>query len=344
MAAEPTAVIRRAAWDRSTDGRRFTRPLQPHRVKGVVLHYPGDGRHTRAGLSPEAVGALLRGYQRHHRQARGWPDIGYLLAVDQGGLLYEAAGFVVGAHSATPRYSAANHERVGVLLVIGNEEAPSTAMRSSVAWLRGALPAGRVPLPGWTALPGCHDLHGHRHMEGATTICPGDRAAQLIERGGFSPGQTGAPPAAPGPTLVPREATAPSRHRSPDDVVRVQNVLAAAGFYPREAVDGVYGPLTVAAARAYQAGQLWPRMAADGDFGPRTLEHALWTVELQRAINGWRTALPRLRLDHDYGDLTLERVAEWQRRNRGGAYPRGAAIDGQAGRFTAAGLSLRGHP
>jgi hypothetical protein len=337
-------VIKRAAWDTGSDGRRFSRSLQPHRVKGMVLHYPGDGQHTRAGLSAPAVAALLRGYQRFHRQTRGWPDLGYLLAVDQAGRLYEGAGFVVGAHSATDRYAAANHERVGVLLVIGNEEAPSSALRSTVAWLREALPAGRVPLPGWTSLPGCHDLHGHRDMEGAQTRCPGDRAAELIRRGGFSTGHTDAPPAV-GP-VTPRipGGAAPGRRRTPDEIVRVQNILAAAGFYPREAIDGSYGPLTVAAVRAYQAGQRWPRMTIDGDFGPRTLDHALWTLELQRALNRWRTSLPRLRLDHDYGDLTHERVAEWQRRNRGGAYPAGMAIDGQAARFTAAGLDIPEHP
>lgn len=325
-------IIDRGAWDTSPDRRRFTRALQPGRVKGVVLHYPGDGNHTRAGLTAKGVGVLLRAYQRHHRTFRGWPDIGYCLAVDQSGRIYHLAGPKVAAHSATTVYPAANHERVGVLLVIGNNEAPSPAMRESVAWLRSALISGS--LPGWPALPGAHDLHGHRQMPGANTRCCGDHAINMIARGAFNPGSVSRDDDRPGPT-------------SSREVERIQRILKGAGFYAGT-IDGIRGPVTVGAIKAYQAGQNWPKLVADGVWGPKTEAHAMWTGELQSALNRWSQRwdrrLPLLRIDLDYGDLTQARVRDWQVRNHGKAYPRKAPLDGEAGWLTVAGLGMRRHP
>ena len=42
-------IIARAAWDTTGDP-LFTRRLDPTRVRGLVLHYPGDGPTARAGL------------------------------------------------------------------------------------------------------------------------------------------------------------------------------------------------------------------------------------------------------------------------------------------------------
>ena len=122
-------------------------------------------------------------------------------------------------------------------------------------------------------------------------------------------------------------------------VAQVQRLLRYAGFYAG-AVDDDYGRLTFEAVKAYQAGQLWPTLVPDGDWGPATAGHAEWVGDLQEALNGWRTSLPRLRVDHDYGDLTFERVREWQRRNLGGAYPYYCAIDGKAGPITCKALGV----
>lgn len=61
---------------------------------------------------------------------------------------------------------------------------------------------------------------------------------------------------------------------------------------------------------------------------------------LQRELNRWKTSLPKLRVDGNYGALTERRVAEWQRRNHGGAYPAWAAVDGIAGPVTLDALGL----
>lgn len=68
-----------------------------------------------------------------------------------------------------------------------------------------------------------------------------------------------------------------------------------------------------------------------------------WVKELQRNLNLWKTDLPKLRVDGDYGTLTKNRVKEWQRRNKGGAY-KGIYLDGDAGPLTCAGLKIKNAP
>lgn len=332
-------IISRAQWDHPHGGdtRRFSRRIQPARVRGVALHYPGDGAVSRTGLSVAQVGRVLRGFRDFHRRVRVWPDIGYNLLVDQAGRLYEGAGPRVAAHSAVQNtYPQGNHEWIGLQIIIGNNETPSPAARETVAWTRAALISGELGkhLPGWPALPGAHSLSAHRFMPGATTPCPGGPTVVLMSRGGFNPG-----------------STSRDDDRDPirvdEGVAAQQRILAAAGFYGGK-VDGIVGPMFRAAVKAYQEGQVWPDLVADGHWGPVTDRHAHWTRGLQVALNAWRdrweTRIPRLRVDYDYGDLTASMVRAWQVRNHGKAYPRSAAIDGQAGPFTVRGMGYRVHP
>ena len=70
-----------------------------------------------------------------------------------------------------------------------------------------------------------------------------------------------------------------------------------------------------------------------GDSGPRV-------AALQRELNLWKSALPKLLVDGEYGPVTERRVREWQKRNHGGVYPRAARIDGIAGPITLDGLGF----
>lgn len=331
-------AIAREQWDGATsDDRRFSRPLNPDRVRGLVLHYPGTGPNTYARLTVAEVARLLRGYRDYHRRARRWPDIGYCLAVDGSGRLYEAAGFKVAAHSATPSFPSGNRVYVGLLCVIGDDEPMTPAMQATIVQVQTDLRAGRVPFHGWRPLPGMTELLHHRLVRGATTQCAGDVIDSMIRRGQLAASRDDVRP----PITPPRPT--PVTGRPTPGTVRVQRILRGAGYDPGP-VDGVYGPRTAAAVREYQSEQVWPRLVADGKWGPITDGHAVWTAELQRTLNRWRTSLPRLRVDSDYGDLTAARVTEWQRRNRGGAYPWRARIDGQAGPLTTNGLGMRSHP
>lgn len=68
-----------------------------------------------------------------------------------------------------------------------------------------------------------------------------------------------------------------------------------------------------------------------------------WVKKLQTELNKWKTDLPKLRVDGDYGSLTVRRVKEWQKRNKGGAY-KGIYIDGKAGPLTCKGLGIPNPP
>lgn len=68
-----------------------------------------------------------------------------------------------------------------------------------------------------------------------------------------------------------------------------------------------------------------------------------WVKLLQRTLNKWKTDLPKLREDGDYRTLTRNRIKEWQKRNKGGAY-KGIYIDGDAGPITTKGLGIPNAP
>ena len=71
--------------------------------------------------------------------------------------------------------------------------------------------------------------------------------------------------------------------------------------------------------------------------------YAAWVKDLQRNLNLWKSDLPDLRVDGDYGNLTKARVKEWQKRNKGGAY-KGIYLDGDAGPLTTKGLGIANAP
>lgn len=317
------AVLPRSAW-RPVAG-LFSRPLISSRVRGVVLHWPGTGRGY--GEDPDVVARALRGFDAFHKRSRGWPGIGYLSASDQAGRIWLCQGSRVGAHSATQAYPLANHERWGHLLLLGPGENPSNAMRTSVAELRAALIEG--DFPDAPAFHGALELHGHRHMRGADTECPGDPAVRTITTGGFS-------------TITPVGGDHAARAYAPGEVSKIKQVLAWAGFFGGDPFTDAYTRELYDAVVAYQSGQVWPALIIDGDWGPQCWQHAIWTEQLQEALNEWKTSLPRLKVDRDYGDLTDERFAEWQRRNHGGAY-RGA-LDRVPGPISCAALGIPEHP
>ena len=72
-------------------------------------------------------------------------------------------------------------------------------------------------------------------------------------------------------------------------------------------------------------------------------DYKAWVKNLQRNLNLWKSDLPDLRLDGDYGTATRNRIKDWQRRNKGGAY-KGIYIDGDAGPLTTKGLGIANAP
>lgn len=329
------SILPRSSWTDTSEG--FSTQLDTTRVNGFVIHYPGDGDHIRAGKDFAFYAALLRGYRRYHITTRRWPDIGYCYAITPSGDIVSAAGDRVAAHSATPLYKTANRDKIGVLFILGNKEAPTEQMIAAFKWLRAAK---RGKFPNATR------LHGHRQLLGASTACPGDATINLINSGSLGGAYVPITPApAPAPTTPrPRNSHA-KREYAPGAVARIQQLLAITGHYTGE-IDGDYGPMTASAVTAYQAEQQYPvgGLYRDGDWGPVCDAHHSWVILLQDTLNNWKSARADIREDGDYRDITRWRVREWQSRNHGGAYPRSAALDGLAGPLTCKGLGIRQHP
>lgn len=324
----------RSAWTDTKPG--FSKLLSTTRVKGAVLHYPADGSVSRLGATKEYVASLLRGYRRYHVSTRGWADIGYPYAIDQAGRIWECAGDRVAAHSASPSYPTANWDYLAAVLILGNNEQPSPAMVEAIKEFQRVKRA---------KFPNMLILTGHRFVPGASTACPGNIVAGMIKAGAFKVDGVTTP--APAPTPVPPKPTGKNSYAKrtylAGAVAEIQSKLANAGYYTG-ARDDDYGPLTFAAVKDYQASQLFGGLVADGDWGPHTEAHFIWVATLQAILNKWKSSYPDLRTDGDYRDLTKRRVYDWQKRNRGGAYPAGAALDGLAGPLTCRGLNAPTHP
>ncbi|MGH3863589.1 peptidoglycan-binding domain-containing protein [Actinokineospora sp.] len=196
--------------------------------------------------------------------------------------------------------------------------------------------SGSYPNAGWRPYNGLNAHVDHLHVElswsGARTL-----TAATVQR---VLGGTPAPVPGARPTI---------RAGSRGDAVReAQNRLAAHGFGPG-AADGVFGPKTTDAAKRFQGAR---GLAADGIVGPRTWAALLAAPpapptpaptsarpvirrgakgdavrEVQRILNAWYPALPRLVVDGDFGAATDARVRHMQR-------AAGLAVDGVVGPAT----------
>ena len=125
----------------------------------------------------------------------------------------------------------------------------------------------------------------------------------------------------PKPSTPPKKVTPKAPRKGPSGQGRaatrsVQTVVRRTGHY-KGAVDGDYGPLTVAAVKAYQAGQnRYGRagLLVDGDWGKVTRAWLIWVKKLQRVLPKFK-GVSKLRVDGDYGNVTHQAVRTLQSRN-----------------------------
>lgn len=147
---------------------------------GVAVHWPGTTQSAIGDPGQASIASRLRSYRDFHVNTRGWRDIGYTFAIDQGGRVWQLRtttwhGNLVGAHCASASNPRANHKYVGVLLILGQSEQPSAAMIEAFRdWYHTRF------LPVWK---GRTDVRGHGQVPGAQTNCPGTRAKTLIGNG-----------------------------------------------------------------------------------------------------------------------------------------------------------------
>ena len=125
-------ILPRSAWTKTPNNRPT--PLTAASTTSISLHYPAVGKVTLAGESQSKTAQRLEGWRKLHvGPSRGWRDIGYNYAVDQAGRIWFLTGLRQGAHAGT---NAGNQTSVGVLLVLGDNEAPTDAMIAGVRSLR----------------------------------------------------------------------------------------------------------------------------------------------------------------------------------------------------------------
>lgn len=151
--------------------------LDPLRVRGVALHWPGSS--TRYG-TVSGVAAALRAFQRAHMDTDqiatgGASDIAYQLAFDQAGNTYGLRGMRY--RSAANGGTAVNEEYGAFLLMIGIGETPTPALIRAV---RARVGRHRDLFPNSRLIVG----HGDIRPSGPTA-CPGPIVGDLIADGKF---------------------------------------------------------------------------------------------------------------------------------------------------------------
>lgn len=322
----------RSSWTNAPEG--FGVHLNAKNVRGVVIHYPGDGNAIREGTTKETTEALFRAYRNYHVNGRKWPDIGYNFGVDQAGRIWSLAGRKKAAHTASAKNPYANYYYVGILLVIGNNETPTKELISSVNWL-----IQRVN--GWY---GINEVLGHKQVYGSSTACPGTKVTELINEGKIglrgSTTSVSTPPAEPSKPSKPRD-NYKKRNYDKGEVSSIQRTLKYMGYYNR-GIDDFYGWHTFEAVRAYQRSQLCCKLVVDGDWGPVVQKHYEWVKSLQEALNKWKSSYAKIPIDGDFRTFTQRRLRNVQARNKGGTYK--GTVDGKPNSTVLNMLQVSKHP
>lgn len=165
--------------DKWTSARRGGSYLSGKKLEGTACHWPGTTTDKFGVESKSQVASRIASWRDYHVNGRGWSDIGYNFAVDQAGRVWDLRGLRrVGAHCASPRNQDANHEWIGVLFILGDEEEPTRNMINAFRYLREEIILDEYPHA--TAITG----HGREPgVPGAQTSCPGPYVAREI-RGG----------------------------------------------------------------------------------------------------------------------------------------------------------------
>jgi len=252
------------------NGKRTARfyEVPNRRIEAMVVHHAMGGFH--AGLEAvERIADFHMGAPRVNDQGqvvgggKGWPGVGYTFVIPA--IPEVVAGklvvYRIWPDSMRTWHTGGVYNSHGVGICIGghyvsaNEGAsratararPDDAVVAALDGLVGYLAERyRLQLRPGTLLA---------HREAAATLCPGDFLADWVRA---KRGELVAAPAGP-------------EDRRPLDTIRaIQQALVELGYAPGE-VDGVWGPRTARALKAFQAAA---GLAADGLTGPKT-EQAL---------------------------------------------------------------------
>ena len=208
--------------------------LVPSQVKNTAHHYPGMASPINAvgdaGLA--RVKSALRGWQAYHMDTRGWSDIAYCVAVDQVGRAYTLRG--INIRSAANGGTQVNLEYGAILLILGNNEAPSAAMQATA---RAVMQDYRVR---FAAIPRRPTWHGAIRPGGTasdpSTDCPGDLTIAAIKAGKFDAAST---PVVPPTTTPPPGGLSMADAASLEQHLDTQDAIALGRYQRFEQVAGI---------------------------------------------------------------------------------------------------------
>lgn len=158
-------------------------------VEGAYIHHPAAGDVTLANESVEDTMSRLRRYRRDHVEGHGWNDIGYLVAADQRGYLYQLRGGEM--ESGANGGEVSNNHGTAILCLLGDNEEPTSLMIQAV---NSFLAQQKEVFPTSTF------IRGHKESPDADTSCPGSKLMYRIQNGTFS--YSGEPIVQPGEPIV----------------------------------------------------------------------------------------------------------------------------------------------
>ena len=259
--AEPGRFIPRGEWL----GVSKAGPVladNPDRVQTeIYIHYPGQAA-TIGAASEASTKARLSGYYRSHVSGE-YTDIAYNLAVDQSGNVWELRG--VDRQSGANGGTVSNRRGQSILVLVGNDEAPSSA---ALAGIEDAIKRVRA------VHPGASKVLGHQESPDASTACPGATLMALIRAGKIG---TGTP--AEGAPVVKSPAPAKSAGKVTEDgrlgretATAIQVVLNASPKTKRTLVtDGRLGTNTYKSIQEHLGGNVIDGVIENQSYRPEEL-------------------------------------------------------------------------
>lgn len=163
----------RTAWTKEKAGGKT---LTGKKLIGLAVHYPASGNEDFAKLTDQRIASLLNGWRNYHMIERDWADIGYQVAIDGHGQVWDLRGITrIPAAHASPQNPDANEEWGAVLFIIGDHEIPTPeAIAAFNDFYRNHW------LKKW---PTADEIRGHGDVPYAQTKCPGNWLRNAIRSG-----------------------------------------------------------------------------------------------------------------------------------------------------------------
>jgi hypothetical protein len=267
-------IIKREQWG-AKPLTAYSNTIGPARRTRIVIHHSV----TSEGTSQAQVESILRRIDDQHR-GKGWGGIGYNLAVDYDGRVYEARGIdIMGAHSY-----GANTNGYGVVYIGDGRKGITPKAVNAIKGLVASL-QGRSSKK--------LNVVGHKDVN--STACPGDKIYDLVKSGAFNMQYPLVPVAPTPPPPTPSPVGIPVNGKLDRVTWRAwQHVLKAKYGY-RGVIDGIPGSLTWAAVQ--RSASEFYKGPVDGIPGPFTRR----AVQQKLAKTGHYKG----RIDGDWGPLTV---------------------------------------